>query len=217
MVAETRPAVDVIDLQTGNIGSVLKILERIGAAPRCVRSPEDLSGTAPTVLPGVGNFGHAAAELARSGMRSALDDVRARGVPILGICLGAQLMCLHSEEAPGQGLGWFPAAVRRFPKVSEEGIPVRVPNMGWMAVQAAPGSLPWDQPPGRMYFAHSYFIDPLDSGATAVAVSSYSGTRFAALLREGTVMGAQFHPEKSHRYGMAFLGAWLSWAREACG
>lgn len=212
-----RPVVNVVDLQTGNIGSVLKILERVGASPRCARKPSELNLSVPSVLPGVGNFGHAASELERSGMRPVLEEARMRGMPVLGICLGAQLMCRTSEEAPGRGLGWFQTAVKRFPKAAADGTPIRVPNMGWMAIRVADGALPWVQPEGRMYFAHSCFIDPDQVGPAAAMLSVYRGTRFAALLREGSVIGAQFHPEKSHRHGMAFLRGWLTWAAGAHG
>jgi glutamine amidotransferase len=210
----SRPTVDVIDLRTGNIGSVIRILERIGAEPRVVTEPADVAGPSPKVLPGVGNFGHAAASMDASGMRQALGEVRFRGIPVLGICLGAQLMCRGSEESPGRGLGWFRADVRRFPRAAAGGASLRVPHMGWRPVDPGACGFPWEQPRGRMYYAHSYYIQPDQPGEAVAMEEAYGGVRFAAAVRDGAVIGVQFHPEKSHVHGMGFLREWLRWAGE---
>ena len=210
----TRLMVDIVDLRTGNIGSVIRILERIGAEPRVATEPAHIVGPSPKVLPGVGNFGHAAAAMDASGMRQALGEVRLRGTPVLGICLGAQLMCRGSEESPGRGLGWFRAEVRRFPRAAAGGAPLRVPHMGWRPIHPAVCRFPWEQPQGRMYYAHSFYIQPDEPGAGVAMEEDYGGIRFAAAFRDGVALGVQFHPEKSHVHGMGFLRHWLRWSSE---
>ncbi len=209
----TRQAVEVIDLDTGNIGSVLNMLARIGCLPRVVRAPSELQGCHPVLLPGVGHFSRAATGLESSGLRPSLDALRARDWPVLGICLGAQLMCRSSEEGPGEGLGWLPTAVRRFPAAGTDGRPLRVPHMEWQPFAPPDGCLPFQVPPGRVYFAHSYYIDPDPLGDASACESEFGGIRFTSVARRGRAIGAQFHPEKSHRHGMAFLSNWLRWAQ----
>ena len=125
-MASKGPIVEVIDLETGNIGSVLKMLARIGADPVVVREPGALAGRHPVLLPGVGHFSKAAESLEARAMRPKLDALHQAGWPILGICLGAQLLCRDSEEGPGAGLGWIPTTVRRFPELDAEGKPVEI-------------------------------------------------------------------------------------------
>ena len=159
-MASKGPIVEVIDLETGNIGSVLKMLARIGADPVVVREPGALAGRHPVLLPGVGHFSKAAESLEARAMRPKLDALHQAGWPILGICLGAQLLCRDSEEGPGAGLGWIPTTVRRFPELDAEGKPLRVPHMGWQPFSPPDGTLPFTVPAGLMYFAHSFFVDP---------------------------------------------------------
>jgi hypothetical protein len=120
--------IELIDLDTGNLGSVHKMLARVGCTVRTVRRAEDLDGNSPVLLPGVGHFSKAAEALEMSGLRPHLDQLQRSGWPILGICVGAQLMCRASEEGPGEGLGWFPTVVRRFPAIDTSGHPLRVPH-----------------------------------------------------------------------------------------
>lgn len=204
--------VEVVDLETGNIGSVLNMLARIGCEPRVARRPEELQGVVPVLLPGVGHFSKAAESLDRSGFRARLDALRDRDWPVLGICLGAQLMCRSSEEGPGTGLGWMPTTVRRFPPQDTKGAPLRVPHMEWQPFGPPQGCLPFAVPAGRMYFTHSYYIDPDPLADASACESEFGGIRFTSVARRGRAIGAQFHPEKSHRHGMAFLTSWVGWA-----
>ena len=204
--------IEVIDLDTGNLGSVHKMLARVGCTVRTVRRAEDLDGTSPVLLPGVGHFSKAAESLEMSGLRPHLDQLQRSGWPILGICVGAQLMCRASEEGPGEGLGWFPTVVRRFPAVDTSGRPLRVPHMEWQPFAPPSGCLPFDVPPGRVYFAHSFYLDPEPLGPQLLCASEFGGVRFASVARSGNALGAQFHPEKSHRHGMGFLKGWIEWA-----
>jgi len=202
----------VVDLGVGNIGSVLKMLTRIGARPEVLAAPPRALGESPIVLPGVGHFSRAADALDTGGWRSWLDTAHAKNLPVLGVCLGAQLMCQSSEEGPGSGLGWVPAAVRRFPKLSTDGKALRVPHMGWQPFTPPPSCLPFVCEPGRMYYAHSFYIEPSADGTCYPFQSAYGGVRFGSVVRARRSVGVQFHPEKSHRHGMAFLRSWLDWA-----
>jgi glutamine amidotransferase len=205
-------SLEVVDLETGNIGSVLKMLVRIGGAPIVVRGPAEISGSVPVVLPGVGHFTRAAKSLDSSGVRDRLMQLHNSGMPILGICLGAQLMARRSEEGSGEGLGWLATDIRRFPDVGSDGARLRVPHMAWQPFCPPPEVLPFAVPPGRMYFAHSYFIDPGPIPGQSLCESEFGGVRFCSVARSRNAIGAQFHPEKSHRFGMGFLSGWLEWA-----
>jgi glutamine amidotransferase len=202
----------VVDLGIGNIGSVLKMLTRIGARAEVLASPAGARSGAPIVLPGVGHFSRAADALQTGGWRSWLEAAHNSNVPILGICLGAQLMCQSSEEGPGSGLGWVPATVRRFPKLSTDGKALRVPHMGWQPFTPPPSCLPFVCEPGRMYYAHSFYIETSVDSTCYPYQSEYGGIRFGSVVRERRAVGVQFHPEKSHRHGIAFLRSWLDWA-----
>jgi|GEM_PF-253663 len=204
--------VGVIDLATGNIGSVLKMLDRIGANPTVCASPKDIDGTSPIVIPGVGHFSNAVQNLDAAHWRGKLSDLHKEGRPILGICLGAQLFCQRSEEGGGAGLGWIPAVVRRFPSIDVEGKLLRVPHMGWQGFSPPEGCFPFSAPAGRMYYAQSYFIEPTRDPAYSPYQSDYGGVRFASAVRSNNAIGVQFHPEKSHRHGMALLSHWMQWA-----
>jgi glutamine amidotransferase len=210
--AAATSAPRVVDLGIGNIGSVLKMLTRIGARPEVLASPTGATDDAPIVLPGVGHFSRAADALQTGGWRSWLEAAHNSNVPILGICLGSQLMCLSSEEGSGVGLGWVSARVRRFPDRNSQGAPLRVPHMGWQPFTPPSSCLPFDCEPGRMYYAHSFYIEPSSDGNCCPYQSAYGGIRFGSVVRARRAVGVQFHPEKSHRHGMAFLRSWLDWA-----
>lgn len=220
MIQDSRPlppAIEVVDLETGNIGSVLNMLVRIGCTPKLAKRVDELEGRHPILLPGVGHFSKAAESLDRSGFRATLDALRARDWPILGICLGAQLMCRSSDEGPGRGLGWLPTTVRRFPATDSAGAPLRVPHMEWQPFAPPDGCLPFPVPAGRVYFTHSFYIDPEPLGDASACESEFGGVRFTSVAWTGRAMGAQFHPEKSHRHGMAFLTGWARWAYSEIG
>ncbi len=195
--------VSIIDYGVGNLGSIRNMLKRIGVVARTVARPEDAAQASRIILPGVGAFDEAMRRLRERGFidvltAKALDEK----VPVLGICLGMQLLCRGSEEGDEPGLGWIDAEVTRFRFPSDSKL--KVPHMGWNAV-AAQGTHPllagFDDDTA-FYFVHSYRV-PATCDAT-IATTDHGGA-FAAIVARDNIVGAQFHPEKSHAFGMRFL------------
>jgi glutamine amidotransferase len=197
----------IVDYGAGNVGSIRNMLRRLGVESTITARPEEVAVADRIILPGVGAFGPAAERLRRTGLADALQQrVRGQGVPFLGICLGMQLMLPESEEGEGAGLGWIAGRVRRFSGVSPSGgPPLKVPHMGWNTVDSAPGDrlLGSNDPYRRFYFVHSYYVDCSDG--RDVAGWTVYGDRFVSAVASGNLRGVQFHPEKSHRYGLALL------------
>lgn len=198
--------ISVLDDGIGNIGSILNMLKKVGAQARAVTDAAGVLASDKLILPGVGTFDAGMALLNQSGMREALDEKVAAGTPLLGICLGMQMLGRGSEEGPGDGLCYIPFDLKRFRLPQSSGL--KVPHMGWDEVAvvqqgaALVSELP-DEP--RFYFVHSYYAvcdDPAD-----VLMTCEYGHPFAAAVHRANVWGTQFHPEKSHRFGMALLRA----------
>lgn len=200
----------IIDYGMGNTGSIQNMLRRIGATATISSDPEAIAQADRLVLPGVGSFGRAMANLHERGLVEVLNQrVEADGVPILGICLGMQLFADGSEEAPGvAGFGWVPGQASRF-SFAGDVAGLRVPHMGWNTVDWAgehPIGLNAD-PDARYYFVHTYAVT-VEDRAHALATATY-GIEFDACIGRDNVVGTQFHPEKSHRYGMALMRRFL--------
>lgn len=199
--------ITIIDYGAGNIGSVENMLRRLAVPAMRSADPAELSHATHIVLPGVGAFDRGMGLLRQRGLDKALTEaVLGRGVPVLGICLGMQLLANSSEEGAESGLGWIPGEVRRF---QFDGRDARrpIPHMGWNGVTAAKESpltrlLPDD---ARFYFVHSYYFAP--HRAEDVLLRTTYGHDFAAAVACKNVYGVQFHPEKSHRFGMLLLKA----------
>nr|MDD6336155.1 imidazole glycerol phosphate synthase subunit HisH [bacterium] len=198
--------VAVIDYGAGNLASVGNALKHLGAPYRLVSQPGDLSGATRIILPGVGAFGDAAHKLALHGMDKALIHAAHSGVPLLGICLGMQLMFEDSQESPGvPGLGLFAGHIAKIP--SAPGL--KIPHMGWNTLDII-GHPPVYRgiPPGSsVYFVHSYHAIP-DDPAIVLATAAYDGPVTAAVGR-GNIIGMQYHPEKSGKAGLAMLQNFL--------
>jgi glutamine amidotransferase len=194
--------ITIVDYGMGNLGSVCNMFKRIGA-PTCVTSDAaTVAGASKILLPGVGAFDSAMRRIHDLGLREVLDrKVLHDRVPILGICLGMQLLTRGSEEGDLPGFGWLAAATHRFAALPG----IKVPHMGWnlvtstreCALTAGLGPAP------RFYFVHSYFVR-VDAAMDSVLTSEY-GITFDAAVCHGNVYGAQFHPEKSHKFGMQLL------------
>lgn len=196
----------IVDYGIGNLRSLVKVFDRL-RIPACVSStPRDLVGATGLVLPGVGHFGTAMDELRRKGLIAPLTDaVQERRVPLLGVCLGMQLLFAGSEEGNTEGLGWMTGTVCRLAPADGQGW--KVPNMGWRALTIHQPHPLFPDPQGRWraYFVHSYHAIGVATEQIA-ATTEYAGPVVAA-VRAGHIMGVQFHPEKSHRFGRALLGA----------
>lgn len=200
--------ITIVDYGLGNLGSVANMLRRIGVRSRLTTSVADVLDAEALILPGVGHFGMGMDNLRQRGLIEALDQrVRVEKTPVLGICLGAQLLARHSEEGDARGLGWIAADVKRFDFKNTTALPV--PHMGWNEVEPVDPEMFAGHVAGdtRFYFVHSFhFVCDAESSATAWCNYGY---RFAAAVRDGHVWGAQFHPEKSHRFGMRVLQNWV--------
>jgi imidazole glycerol-phosphate synthase subunit HisH len=189
----------IVDYGVGNVGSVVNMLRRIGASSELSGDVERIRGGRRLILPGVGAFDPAAAALHASGLATALRDAVSEGALVLGICLGGQLLLEGSEEGEMPGLGLVAGRARRLGVHGE-----RVPHMGWNVVRPAPEAALFDRAvEQRFYFAHSYYMHCED--AADVAATTCYGGEFACAIQRGRVFGAQFHPEKSHRFGFDFL------------
>lgn len=202
------PAVAVVDYGLGNLHSVARALEAAGARPERTAVPAAVTAADGVVLPGVGAFPDAAARLAETGLGEAVRAAAAAGVPVLGVCLGLQLLFEASAEGEGAGLGLFPGRVEPLP-----GGPGRkIPHMGWNTVtwEAGEGGehgLPLFRglfPPVYFYFVHSFAVPAGVAAAAGLAVATCAyGVDFVAAAARGNVMGTQFHPEKSGAAGLA--------------
>ncbi|GFK94187.1 Imidazole glycerol phosphate synthase subunit HisH [Fundidesulfovibrio magnetotacticus] len=195
----------IVNYGLGNLRSVLMKFHRLKIEARISDSPEDVARADKLVLPGVGSFGAGMKNLRERGLVEALRHaVLARGVPILGICLGMQLFTERSEEGEGAGLGFIQGATRRF-DFSRTPEKLRIPHIGWNKVERRGDSVLFTDidPALRYYFVHSYAVFP-DRPADVAAWCDY-GQRFAAAVEQGNVRGVQFHPEKSHHHGLQML------------
>jgi len=195
----------VADYGMGNIGSIVNMIKKVGGRATVARGPDDLLAADKLILPGVGAFDHGMEHLERLGYADALTrKVVDEGTPILGICLGIQLFTRRSEEGERPGLGWIAADTIRF-RLNEGRRDLKIPHMGWSPIRVRqPHPLfPDPDEPRRFYFVHSYHV-VCDDPADVLATATY-GIEFTAAAAHGHIIGTQFHPEKSHRYGMALV------------
>lgn len=194
----------VIDYGAGNLGSILNMLKRFGAQVRIASKPRDLVDSTAILLPGIGNFDSCAKNLKQRGFSTALEEpVLGRRVPLLGICVGAQLLTKGSEEGDEPGLGWIDAVTLRFDFLDCE--KYKVPHMGWNIAQPEVDHrlfIGLNSNP-RFYFTHSYYIQT--ANRSSVLCTTCHGVNFASGIYSDNIAGVQFHPEKSHRFGMQMM------------
>lgn len=197
--------ISIIDYGLGNVGAFANVYKRLNIPAVIVRQPRELEGATHVILPGVGAFDHAMELLDASGVRPVLSSlVESARVKLLGVCVGMQMLADSSEEGGAGGLGWIPGRVRAFAgRESWEGLPL--PHMGWNDVCATgPGPLlAGMESDARFYFLHSYYFEAA-SGDHVAARASY-GSAFACMVRRDHIFGVQFHPEKSHHWGVNLL------------
>ena len=193
----------VIDYGMGNLRSVSKALERMGAAVQVTSDPREIARAEKCVLPGVGAFGAAMEELSRRGLVEPVKAAIAAGTPFLGVCLGLQLLFERSEEQAGvPGLGVLPGVVKRFDVDSS----LKIPHMGWNRLLTARAGCPLLRgvpEQSFVYFVHSYYAAPADRAVVA-ADAEYGGP-FAAMVWRERLFATQFHPEKSQTVGLRML------------
>lgn len=192
----------IIDYGMGNLGSIINMFKKINVNAVISNDPDIIEKADKLLLPGVGSFDNAVAKINSLNLKNILNyQVLEKKKPILGICLGMQLLTRSSEEGLLPGLGWIPADTIKF----DSSTGIRIPHMGWNFVKSYRDSpltvnLELDS---KFYFVHSYYVK-VDNDENSVFKCSY-GNVFDAAIQKDNIFGAQFHPEKSHRYGMQFL------------
>ncbi len=197
--------ITIIDYGMGNLRSAQKALEKVGCEAVITENPKDLKNASASILPGVGAFRDCYEGLKQKGFIEPIQEFVQSGKPLLGICIGLQLLFEYGEEGGGsEGLGIFKGKVIRFPSPEKTGL--KVPHMGWNLVQPVPNKenplLPAGQT-GYAYFVHSYYPQPTDEDII-LATCNY-GISFPCMVGKGNVWGVQFHPEKSQQFGLQIL------------
>ncbi|MFC2160843.1 imidazole glycerol phosphate synthase subunit HisH [Acidobacteriota bacterium] len=195
--------VGIVDYGAGNLRSVKKALDYLGAENRFIRKADDLGRVQRLILPGVGAFGHAIEKIRAGGLEDPLKEWLHGDRPFLGICLGLQLLFASSNESPGvDGLGFLPGHCEKFTAP-------KIPQIGWNAIEITQGTplLEGISPHAYFYFVHSYYVIPQHE--ENVIARTYYFEDFVSIACRGNVCGVQFHPEKSGRFGLKFLQNWI--------
>lgn len=201
----------ILDYGSGNIGSLVNMFKYIGVEPDIISDVELISSRSALVLPGVGHFSSASEKLRQIGADKAIINHAKAGGPLLGICLGMQLLFTHSDEGNASGLGLLKGKVTEFQRtLFSRKLPV--PHVGWNHVDpitSAAASMLENMPTHpRFYFVHSYHVDCTDR--SDVMMETTYGYKFACAVKRKNITGFQFHPEKSHSFGMALLNNWVN-------
>jgi len=196
--------VSIVDAGLGNVSSVKRMIERAGGNVTVIKEPDQIQYRSKVVLPGVGHFDEGMKRLTSLGFTWKLSElVSHERVTLMGICLGMHLLCRTSEEGSLPGLGLIDASVHKFHFVSDKSF--KVPHMGWNIVHSERENLLFlsNKREERFYFAHSYRVIPRDSAIT-IGTANYGGN-FCAAFHKDNIFGVQFHPEKSHSFGLALM------------
>ncbi len=197
--------ITIIDYGAGNIKSIRNMLKKIGVESCISKEPEVIAQASKLILPGVGHFDYGMKSLRTSGLVEVLyQSVMVNKIPILGICLGAQLLGKSSEESEEQGLSWLDMEVVRFDSFRMDES-LNVPHMGWNEIKQEKESLllaGYEEIP-KFYFVHTYHMKPIDP--SDILTTTNYGYDFTSAVEKDNIFGVQFHPEKSHKFGMKVL------------
>lgn len=212
---ERKAAIAVIDYGVNNVGSVMNALRRVGVAPYVARSAADLATATAMVLPGIGAFDTGVKNLRELGLFDAIQARVAEGAPILGICLGMQLLTKGSEEGTLEGLSLVDAHTKKFAfdPADPAHRDLKIPHMGWHDTKCTDAGL-FDgliADDTRFYYVHSYHV--VCNAPEDVAATCHYGVDFVSAIHRGRVYGAQFHPEKSHRFGLRVFANYVKLTR----
>lgn len=196
--------ITLVNYGLGNIAAFVNIYKRLNSPVTVAETADQLAKAEKIILPGVGAFDWAMARLDASGMRACLDDlVVVKKKPVLGVCVGMQMMAKRSDEGKLPGLGWIDAEVKRFDETRFRQ-QTHLPHMGWNDVSPRDTACLFEgMMAPRFYFLHSYYFAPANP-SDVLGVTDYNGS-FASAVRSGNVFGTQFHPEKSHQWGIQLL------------
>jgi len=201
--------ISVIDCGLGNINSVIRMINKVGGQAKSITKPEELLKSEKLILPGVGHFDSGMTRLKENNLDQALiEKINQGNAPLLGICLGMQLLCSTSEEGKMLGLGFVDADVRRFSFPEDSNL--KIPHMGWNEIEITRDNVILEDSSieNRFYFVHSYHVCPHQENV-GIAVANY-GFRFCAAFQQEHIFGVQFHPEKSHRFGMELMRKFIA-------
>ena len=193
--------ISIIDYGLGNVRAFSNIFASLNINHRIVNNVSGLNNSTKIILPGVGSFDWAMSKLITSGFKNRLDDfVLIQKIPILGICVGMQLMSNNSEEGNLSGLGWINGTVK---KIRSNKKTLILPHMGWNSVELEKNDLFKGIKDPQFYFLHSYYFETDDKDS--ILGSTFYGRRFTSVVNKGNIYGIQFHPEKSHDNGISIL------------
>ncbi len=204
--------ITIINYGLGNIKAFINVFNHLNIAVKTATIKEDLKDSMKLILPGVGAFDYAMSQLNASGMRDELEkQVLERNIPVLGICVGMQILAESSEEGLLSGLGWVPGKVKKFnfefemEKNKRERSHLALPHMGWNSIKVKTKDKIFKdlEPDSRFYFLHSYYFDCADKENSAA--TAFYGYDFTCAVRKDNIFGVQFHPEKSHHNGIKVL------------
>lgn len=197
--------ITLIDYGVGNINAFVNVYKRVDVPVKVAKNAQDLEGAQKLILPGVGHFDHAMSQLNNSGMRTKLDElVLEKKIPVIGICVGMQMMGNYSDEGNLEGLKWIDASVKKFDETKINQV-TRLPHMGWNDVKPKKDVALFKglEKDAIFYFLHTYYFE-CNNPDDIMAVSDY-GIEFACAAHHENKYGIQFHPEKSHQYGEMLL------------
>ncbi len=201
--------IGVLNYGLGNLKSIEGIINNVGGQCKLINSPSELNSVEKLILPGVGAFDHGMNGLINGGWIEPLNEfVIEKKLPILGICLGMQLMCVSSEEGVIPGLAWISASVKKFTFSHDTSF--KIPHMGWNTLNILQPNelLNNNEFQNRFYFVHSYFVSCNDS-EDIISTTNY-GHEFVSAFKKGNIYGMQFHPEKSHRFGKSVFKKFIT-------